>query len=147
MYAVNGKFNRTFRDFDVYKRLGIVSVTTTRFKENFLKMNPKDFFALYSSGNGWLGVGRVISSAVCFADFEMHQGGRLIDYDQYPFKEIQRINPHFGREEYVIRVEWVALVDSLEAGKDIQSFESKDPVTQLDDGQARKILQAFNIKT
>lgn len=146
MYAINGRFNRTFRDFELYRRLGIVSVTTTRFKDGFLQMNSRDLFALYSSGNGWLGVGRVVSSAVCFAEFEMHQGGLLIDYDQYPFKEIQRINPHFGKEEYVIRVEWLTIVDSLEAGMEIQPFDSKKPVIQLDDIQTHEVMKAFNLE-
>ncbi|MFC3419870.1 hypothetical protein ACFOLA_10310 [Salinicoccus hispanicus] len=146
MYAINGKFNRTFRVFELYRRLGIVSVTTTRFKENLLKMKPLDLFALYSSGNGWLGIGRVVEPAAPFAEFEMHQGGRLIDYDQYPFKEIQRINPHFGKEEYIMRVEWLALVDSLEAGVDLGVFDFKDPVMVLDDRQEAEIMKAFNIE-
>ncbi|TVT29028.1 hypothetical protein FO441_01760 [Salinicoccus cyprini] len=146
MYAINGRFNRTFRDFELYRQLGIVSVTTTRFKENLMKMKPGERFALYSSGNGWLGVGRVVEPAVPFGEFEMRQGGRLIEYDQYPFKEIGRINPHFAKEEYVMRVEWLGLVSSLEEAIDFGTFDSKDPVVLLDETQKDAVMDVFNVR-
>ncbi|WP_342388933.1 hypothetical protein [Salinicoccus bachuensis] len=145
MYAINGKFNQTFRDFGIYRRLGIVSVTTTRFKESVMGPGPGDLFALYSTRQGWLGVGRVVEPAVPFRDFRMHQGGRLIDQDAYPFKEIQRINPHFGKEEYVLRVEWLAIVDTVEEGELIGGFDSDDPVIVLDDKTEAEVFRAFDL--
>lgn len=145
MYAINGKFNQTFRDFAMYRRLGIVSVTTTRFKESVMGPETGDLFALYSTRQGWLGIGRVVEPAVPFQDFRMHQGGRLIDQDAYPFREIHRINPHFGKEEYVLRVEWLAIVDTVEEGKLIGGFDSDDPVIMLDDKTEAEVLRAFGL--
>jgi|TARA_B100000809_G_scaffold199564_1_gene199607 hypothetical protein len=145
MYGINGKFNSTFRDFETYRRLGIVSVTTTRYKRSIMGPGKGDLFALYSTRQGWLGVGRVVDSAVPFQDFRMHQGGLLVEQDAYPFKEIQRINPHFGKEEYILRVEWLAIVDSVEDGKMIGGFDSDDPVIVLDGKTEAEVLRTFDL--
>ena len=145
MYAINGKFNSTFRDFETYRRLGIVSVTTTRFKRSVKGPGKGDLFALYSTRQGWLGVGRVIDPAVPFQDFTMYHGGLLVEQDAYPFKEIQRINPHFGKEEYIFRVEWLAIVDSVEDGKMVGRFDSDDPVIVLDGKTEAEVLRTFDL--
>jgi hypothetical protein len=75
----------------------------------------------------------------------MHQGGLLVEQDAYPFKEIQRINPHFGKEEYILRVEWLAIVDSVEDGKMIGGFDSDDPVIVLDGKTEAEVLRTFDL--
>ncbi len=146
MFAINGRFNQTFREFDTYKRLGIVSLTTSRHKESVKQLKRGDEFALYSTRQGFLGIGRVVEPAVPFEAFKMHSGGKLIEYDEYPFKEIQRINPHFGKEEYVLRVEWVTVVESDDDGLMIGEYEAADPVTQLDADMTQRVRNAFDLK-
>ncbi|WP_411843913.1 hypothetical protein [Salinicoccus sp. HZC-1] len=147
MYFINGKFNQTFRDYDVYKKLGIVSVTGKSNESAIGAIDIGDVFALYSTRYGYLGVGKVVEAAKPFEEIEMHQGGLLIDHEDYPFKEIRRINPHFGKEEYALRVEWLALVPELEDGiVDDDLFVGRRPVELLEDVRTKKwLMENFDL--
>lgn len=147
MFFINGKFNQTFRYYDMYKKLGIVSVTGKSNQQAIEALDAGDIFALYSTRYGYLGVGRVVEPAGRFEDIEMHQGGLLIERDDYPFKEIRRINPHFGREEYALRAEWLALVPELEDGIFEEGlFVGRRPVELLKDERTKKwLMENFNL--
>lgn len=147
MYFINGKFNQTFRYYDMYKKLGIVSVTGKSNQQAIEALETGDVFALYSTSYGYLGVGRVVEAACPFEEIEMHQGGLLIEHDDYPFREIRRINPHFGKEEYALRAEWLALVPELEDGMvDDDLFVGKRPVEILKDARTKQwLIENFNL--
>ncbi|WP_020006245.1 hypothetical protein [Salinicoccus albus] len=141
MYFINGKFNSTFRDFDLYKKLGIISVNGRSNEEVVSKIAADDIIALFSTRSGYLGAGRVMDTAVPIDEFKMHQGGRLIDNDEYPFKEIARVNPHFKQEEFVIRVEWLYVVPDLEDGMiDDDLFVGEHSAELLDDERTKRWL-------
>lgn len=147
MFFINGKFNQTFRYYDMYKKLGLVSVTGKSNQQAIEVLDAGDVFALYSTSYGYLGVGRVVEPAKPLEEIEMHQGGLLVEYDAYPFKEIRRINPHFGKEEYALKAEWLALVPELEDGMvDDDLFVGKRPVELLKDEWTKKwLMENFNV--
>ncbi len=147
MYFINCKFNDTFRDFDVYRKLGIVSVTGKSNEDAMMAVEPGDIIALYSTRYGYLGAGRVTEAARPFEELEMHQGGFLIEHESYPFKEIRRINPHFGKEEYALRIEWLALVPTLQDGLlDDNLFVGEQPVERLKDMHTKEwLIQTFDL--
>lgn len=147
MYFINGKFNSTFRDYNLYTKLGIISVTGKSNEEAIMEVEKGEIVALYTTRYGYLGVGRVTRTAVPFETLELHQGGLLIEHEDYPFKEIRRINPHFGSEEYALRIEWLALVPELEDGLlDDNLFVGEKPVEPLTDSRTKEwLLETFEL--
>ncbi|WP_017548360.1 hypothetical protein [Salinicoccus carnicancri] len=147
MYFINGKFNSTFRDYDLYKKLGIISVSGKSNIHDIMGIAKGEIIALYSTRYGYLGAGRVKASAVPLETIEMHQGGLMIDRDEYPFREIMRINPHFGSEEYVLRVDWLALVPELDDGLlDDGLFVGGKPVEKIEDERTRAwVIDTFKL--
>lgn len=147
MYFINGNFNSTFRDYDLYKKLGIISVSGKSNIHDIMGIAKGDIIALYSTRYGYLGAGRVRASAVPLETIEMHQGGLMIDREDYPFREIMRINPHFGSEEYVLRVEWLALVPELSDGLlDDGLFVGGKTVERIEDERTRDwVIDTFNL--
>lgn len=147
MYFINGKFNSTFRDFDLYKKLGIVSVNAKRNEGIINEIKTNEIIALFSTRSGYLGAGKVVETAVPIGEFKMHQGGQLIEYDDYPFKEIARVSPHFKTEEFVIRVEWLYVVPELEDGViDDDLFVGEHSVEILDDERTKRwLVETFDL--
>src|SRR5699024_2975044 len=138
MYFINGKFNSTFRDYDLYRKLGIISVSGKNNIHDIMEISKGDVIELYSTRYGYLGVGWSLAYSVSIGTDERRQGGLVIERKEYPCSEIMLINPHFCSEEYVLRVEWLALVPELGDGLlDDGLFVGGKPIERIEDERTR----------
>lgn len=102
------------RNWDDCKRLSFISAGQgPQWRDQILEFAVGDVVVAYLKNNGFVGVGRVLSSAVPYLDYR-HMGRLLQDFDLVAKMMYENAgDPDLS--EYVIRVEWKAAVSREEA--------------------------------
>ena len=97
----------THRNWDDCKRLGFISAGQgPQWRDQIREFAVGDVIVAYLKGKGFVGVGRVLASAVPYLDYR-HEGLLLQDFDLVaPMMFENAGNPDLS--EYIARVEWKA---------------------------------------